>query len=472
MKLVRDVVRSRGAFRKTNAAWWRVIAEAQVASRDKAVAASKPHQEFVRAIGLLTLEVALRQRSHALKLALGAAPIAERGQSKVKRSALDAATAALRVAEPTLAISLAELVATADPGSPAAQRILLNAYQVTGDRTGAKAAFRALHTLTGDLDSLVAPNDEQNRSALEELIRLPTSAAPDPESAAHAVYGLTELALSSPSDMPERIEERRSAIASVTTALPFDVADRAARHLVQQEVLHGSSLRTVELATRTVAMDRLGATVKLPPDAVTEFDTIDVAGLANRLRGRSVAVIANSQAIAKSGLGSVIDSYDEVIRFNSFIIDPGNTGSKTTIHAMIHMHDFNWDVPVDVRIVFGGNPVAWRTSLVKHLRPQAQSYLGDESLRWPVRSKEVVADDSHIGVPTSGFNMLRLLDFLDVSPVIDLVGFDFYRSGAYRLKSAQSLQIATAHNYEAEREWVAQHTTRVSGIITSLRGEL
>ena len=167
--------------------------------------------------------------------------------------------------------------------------------------------------------------------------------------------------------------------------------------------------------------------------------------------------------------GAVIDGYDVVARFNSFKIDPRHTGSRTSIHAAIHLHDFNWSVPVDVRLIFSGNVEAWRGSINKYRRPRRPDL--------PRRPEPALAGApgqpprglAGVDVPTSGFNLLRLVDFLDVSTAIDLIGFDFNTSGAYRLDSAMHLPVAPAHDYSAERDWVMQHATRVDDLTISLR---
>jgi hypothetical protein len=124
---------------------------------------------------------------------------------------------------------------------------------------------------------------------------------------------------------------------------------------------------------------------------------------------------------------------------------------------------------VDVRLIFSGNANAWRQSINKFVDPTAQVYLGDLTLRWPVRDSSMIGETEMVDVPTSGFNLMRLVDFLDVSTKIDLIGFDFNTSGAFRLESAMSLPVARAHDYSAERDWVMKHATSVDDLVISLR---
>ncbi|MCW8377836.1 glycosyltransferase family 29 protein [Streptomyces justiciae] len=196
---------------------------------------------------------------------------------------------------------------------------------------------------------------------------------------------------------------------------------------------------------------------------------ISLGEFRNRIAGKSICLIANSGRVGASSMGAQIDAYDLVVRFNSYKIDPRHTGSRTDIHATIHKHGFNWDQRVDTRLVFGGISGDWKYSLRNRLVPGAQTFLGDESLRWPVRNIGKLSADVWSGIPTTGFNMLYLLDFLDVSPTLDLIGFDFYESGAYRVQEAMKLAITSVHEYTSEKAWVMQRAQSVTDMRISLR---
>ncbi|MFJ9813826.1 glycosyltransferase family 29 protein [Streptomyces sp. NPDC101151] len=196
---------------------------------------------------------------------------------------------------------------------------------------------------------------------------------------------------------------------------------------------------------------------------------ISLGEFRNQIAGKSVCLIANSGRVGESSLGGRIDDYDLVVRFNSYKIDAKHTGSRTDIHATIHKHGFNWDKPVTTRLVFGGVSGDWKHSLRNRLVPGAQQYLGDESLRWPVRIIGQLGNDVWSGIPTTGFNMLWLLDFLDVSPTLDLIGFDFYESGAYRVPEAMKLAITSVHEYTSEKAWVMERAQSVTDMRISLR---
>jgi tetratricopeptide (TPR) repeat protein len=189
----------------------------------------------------------------------------------------------------------------------------------------------------------------------------------------------------------------------------------------------------------------------------------------NMIAGRSVCLVANSGRAGSGGMGREIDDYDLVVRFNSYKLDAEHTGTRTDIHATIHKHGFNWDRPVTTRLVFGGLSHEWKYSLRNRLVPGAQEYLGDESLRWPLRTIGRLGNEEWPAIPTTGFNMLWLLDFLDVNPVIDLIGFDFYESGAYRVDAAMKLPITSVHEYTSEKDWVLARARRVTDMRISLR---
>ncbi|WNI29686.1 hypothetical protein [Streptomyces sp. ITFR-6] len=189
----------------------------------------------------------------------------------------------------------------------------------------------------------------------------------------------------------------------------------------------------------------------------------------NQIAGKSICLIANSQRVGTGSLGGEIDAYDLVVRFNSYRMDPAATGSRTDIHASIHKHGFNWDQRVHTRLVFGGLAGDWKHSLRARLVPGAQRYLGDESLRWPLRDIGKVTTDVWPSIPTSGFNMLWLLDHLDVSPRLDLIGFDFYESGAYRLPAAMKMPTTSVHEYTSEKAWVMERAQSVTDTRILLR---
>lgn len=207
----------------------------------------------------------------------------------------------------------------------------------------------------------------------------------------------------------------------------------------------------------------------VPDPTFGDVQWLTLGEFRNQVAGKSICLIANSQSVGRGSLGAEIDAYDLVVRFNSYKIDPAATGRRTDIHASIHKHGFNWDKKVTTRLIFGGLSGDWKNSLRNRLVPGAQSYVNDESLRWPLRNIGRVGNDEWPAIPTSGFNMLWLLDFLDASPKLDLIGFDFYESGAYRIKEAMRMPITSVHEYTSEKAWVMERAQSVTDTRISLR---
>ncbi|MFD4524560.1 glycosyltransferase family 29 protein [Streptomyces sp. NPDC058470] len=189
----------------------------------------------------------------------------------------------------------------------------------------------------------------------------------------------------------------------------------------------------------------------------------------NQIAGKSVCLISNSGRLGGSSMGSEIDAYDLVVRADSYRIDAEHTGIRTDIHATGHKHGLNWDKPVMTRIVLGGNSNDWKYSLRNRLVPGAQQCVGDESLRWPVRNVGKIGADRLSSAPTSGFNVLWLLDFLDVSPTLDLIGSDYYESGASQAAGALKPDLTPGFAFADEKEWVLGRARSATGTRISLR---
>ncbi|MQY16235.1 hypothetical protein SRB5_64330 [Streptomyces sp. RB5] len=231
-----------------------------------------------------------------------------------------------------------------------------------------------------------------------------------------------------------------------------------------------SGLAAARPLIRLYAEDRRLRTLDPAPDPLLGgTEVLSLGDFRNQITGKSICLVANSQRVAKSGAGAEIDSYDLVVRFNSFKLDAPNTGTKTDIHATIHLHNFNWAHKVTTRLVFSGTYHGWKQSLRRRLVPGAQQYVNDGQLRWPVRDIGKLGEADWPPIPTSGFNMLWLLDFLNVSPKLDLFGFDFYETGAYRLPEAMKLPVTAVHGYQLEKEWVMARATDVTENRISLR---
>jgi hypothetical protein len=219
-------------------------------------------------------------------------------------------------------------------------------------------------------------------------------------------------------------------------------------------------------------MQRTDHHVRASREVAASVRSIGLSSFRSRIAGKSIALIANSPSLLESGFGDRIEEYDLVMRFNSFVIDPPNTGTRTDIHVTIHMHDFNWERPVDTRIVLSGKRELWVESIKKRTRVGAQAWLGDASLHWPAINMGLVEGAYAKKKPTAGFNMMLLLDHLDVNPTIDLIGFDFYESGILRVKGAERVPLSKIHEPATEKEWARKHATQIEGRVISLRAPL
>ncbi|MDT0343518.1 tetratricopeptide repeat protein [Streptomyces litchfieldiae] len=155
---------------------------------------------------------------------------------------------------------------------------------------------------------------------------------------------------------------------------------------------------------------------------------VGVGPFRNLIAGRTVCLVADADQVAAAGLGEEIDGYDLVFRCDSYRSDPRGTGRRTDVHAVTLPGKAPWEgprwiQPTAVRLVFGGSADAWRRALRRRLVPGTQRHIGDASLRRPVADPALMGESGWDKGVTTAFAVLRLLDFLDVSPRIDLIGF-------------------------------------------------
>ncbi len=210
------------------------------------------------------------------------------------------------------------------------------------------------------------------------------------------------------------------------------VGDPAVRRLL---ALYGGYRRLVERA----------GTPDPPHDGVTP---VDVSGLRGLVSGRSVCVVSNAADVAGSTLGAEIDGYDLVVRCDTFRIRARGTGERTGLHAVSLRGDAPWQGPAwtgraGIRLVFGDQAAGWRRAVRERLVPGAQDHVADASLRRPLGDPALLGEDGWGPAPTTAFTVLRLLDFLDASPRLDLVGFTL--PGRLRPREAEWVLDHAAH---------------------------
>lgn len=375
---------------------------------------------------------------------------------------LHAGDRALRAGLTDLSLRACDTVLTAKPASRAAWRLRARTLEARGNVAEAIEAHQEYLALVPGDDLGVGARVAELRDRgpalrrIAELLREQAgdAAAPAADTPAEEAW-TTGLALRDQGNWEEARPLLAHALARFVEQDRSDVRTRAALTdylgilAAADPELLAESTALVEAVTGHL---RAGRTRPMADPELGGTRVIGVSDFRNLVQGRSVCLVADSELLRRSPTGAEIDSYDLVVRFDSYTIDAPFTGVRTDIHVSDHGHTRNWGEPVTIRIVLGRLQHAWQRS-IRALVPGAQRYVNDRSLRRPVADRALVGDDAAPAAPTSGFAMLRLLDFLDVNPVIDLVGFD--------------VDGTDAHRYE--KEWVRAHATKTTDTRISLR---
>jgi tetratricopeptide (TPR) repeat protein len=377
-----------------------------------------------------------------------------------------------------LALVIADTALTERNSSRAGWRLRARALEAAGDEGAAVEAYERYLELTSDDSFSIASRVAglriaQNRQ--QDMLRLLARECPDAERFAGrpADQSWAEgLELRSRGDL----ERARPRLVGALLALGrdgapvLDLQKQAGEYLgLRIADAGGDASELRELIGLYAEQRRNRMRPPLLDPTVGGVDWIGLGELRNLIAGKSVCLVANSSSLARSSLGAEIDAYDLVVRFSSYLIDAPATGTRTDLHATSYDHGFNWDQRVTTRLVFGGESDKWRYVLRERLVPGAQAYVGDESIRWPVRHIGEMHWDAWPSVPTSGFNTLWLLDFLDVSPTLDLLGFDFYTSGVHRLPGAMNIPVTSEREYTSEKTWVMERAQSINDLRISLR---
>lgn len=241
----------------------------------------------------------------------------------------------------------------------------------------------------------------------------------------------------------------------LTEQLAHDVPAILAR-AVERRLAAGSAADpdSQRLAAAYATYCRLADSGRTDDPLLGGAEPIGVGALRTRLKGRGVCVVANAEDIRGSDLGEEIDSYDLVVRVDSFRLDHASTGTRLDLHAVSHRTESPgcWRRKADIRLVFGDKPAQWRQAIRHRLVPGAQKCVGDRSLSRPVRDPALIGEPRWAADASTGFTVARLLDFLDVSPRIDLIGFNL--PGQLRPE---------------ERQWLLAHARRNEGLRIALR---
>lgn len=176
---------------------------------------------------------------------------------------------------------------------------------------------------------------------------------------------------------------------------------------------------------------------------------MDLLNFKKFIEDKTIILVANSSDLLENKNGSLIDSYDIVVRFNSFKIDEQYTGKKTTIHASIYLQDINLDYFVPIRFIVSILLKNW-INKIQNIDKFKQSFL----LKYN-HHNEIQGQKTTGAPPTTGFIMLTLLLKLGGFKKLDLIGFNFYESGVnsiLRTDEGIALDISNVHDYDFEKE--------------------
>ncbi|GAA3792614.1 hypothetical protein GCM10023083_30070 [Streptomyces phyllanthi] len=335
-----------------------------------------------------------------LAAALGTLLAAHRTQDSDSVAAFDAllragnrAVAAGEEPELRLAVQLADTALGLRGKSRGAWRLRARALDALGLSRQAAEAYERCLALSPEPDPeltarLAVLREQQD--VLAEAVALLPADSPGARAFAEAV---------AEDRSPERV--RAAFTGCMGSALrERDAADPAVRRLAALYAAHC----------------RLQERGRMPDPLLGGSGPLGIADFRNQLAGRSVCVVADG------AFGGDTGPYDVVIRCDDYRGDrAGADGRRTDVHAVSTAGRACWDQQVRIRLVFGESGKQWHEA-VRRLVPGAQRHAGDSSLRRPLSDPAVLGESGWGTAPSTAFTVLRLLDFLDVSPRIDLIG--------------------------------------------------
>lgn len=202
-------------------------------------------------------------------------------------------------------------------------------------------------------------------------------------------------------------------------------------------------------------------------EKLLNFKFISIEKLREFIRGKKVICVSNSGSLRNCKKGNYIDSFDIVIRFNSFALNKQNTGKKLSIHAMTHNCDYNLQIPCDIRVVLCGKDfIYWRHFIRNKIQKDKQQFLVKD--KWFYNSKIFNEfNDMPKIMPTTGLSIVRLLLWAGSYKSLHLFGFDFSKSKKpYR----QTTGFSTIHNYDYEKKWISNSFQKKSRMEYMIEG--
>jgi hypothetical protein len=181
---------------------------------------------------------------------------------------------------------------------------------------------------------------------------------------------------------------------------------------------------------------------------------IDLFYFKRFISDKKIVLVANSSKLIGARNGSYIDSHDIVVRFNSFKINPIDTGSKTSIHASIYLNDINLDKYVPIRFILSLNKDKW-LSTIKNIDNKNQGLFLKCN-----HHRDIFLNKKHDTIVTTGFSFILLLMRIGGFKELTLFGFDFYENGVesiYRTEDGMNLGVSKVHNYNEEKIFVTNN---------------
>ena len=192
--------------------------------------------------------------------------------------------------------------------------------------------------------------------------------------------------------------------------------------------------------------------ISAPPKYPGQIISLDE--FKTKTEGKRIALVANSKELFTMGLGSYIDEHDIVVRFNSFMIDEYNTGSKLDMHANIYLEPMYTNLPVKYRFIVSINKSNWERT-VERVKRYKNSNIID--IHWPM--KQGLNNNFKSAIPTTGLNTLFLFLMCKNYEELNMIGFNFYKDGPNSVGRHPSTgkYMSSVHQYDYERDWVMNH---------------
>jgi CMP-N-acetylneuraminic acid synthetase len=182
------------------------------------------------------------------------------------------------------------------------------------------------------------------------------------------------------------------------------------------------------------------------------FNGIDLFNFKSLIKGKSIAVVANSSKLLENNFGESIDKHDIVIRFNSYKILPKHTGSKITMHVSIYLQDINLEKNVPIRCIISNSYTNWVKSL-NNLTKTRQGLILKYNAPSTLFGKMKLTQNG--SVLTTGFQTILLLKLLNGYERMTIYGFDGYENeekSILRTDAGEKYPISKIHDYKLENK--------------------